>query len=144
VGWRRRWWRSGTERETAEGFAAVWREPAAEVGAGGDDAGRINVAVDLCPPSVGVGRPRAGAGILRCMNPVPAHERSLQVVIYREGDGFVVQCLNVDVASDGATEAEARANILEALELYFDEPAAQADYQPVADAHVERLILKSA
>lgn len=71
-------------------------------------------------------------------------QRSLQVVIYREGDGFVAQCLNVDVASDGVTEAEARANILEALELYFEEPAADADYQPVGDAHVEQLILKSA
>jgi hypothetical protein len=49
-----------------------------------------------------------------CMNVGRAHERSLQVVIYREGDGFVAQCLNV------------------------------ADYQPVADAHVEHLILKSA
>ena len=72
------------------------------------------------------------------------NQRSLQVVIYREGDGFVAQCLNVDVASDGATEAEARTNIREALELYFDEPDTEADYQPVADAHVEQLILKSA
>jgi predicted RNase H-like HicB family nuclease len=78
------------------------------------------------------------------MSPGPAAERSLQVVIYREGDGFVAQCLNVDVASDGATEDEARANIRQALELYFDEPEAPADYQPVADAHVEHLILKSA
>jgi predicted RNase H-like HicB family nuclease len=73
-----------------------------------------------------------------------AVDRTLQVVIYREGDGFVAQCLNVDVATDGATEAEARANILEALELYFDEPDAPMDYQPVADAHVEQLTLKSA
>ena len=71
-----------------------------------------------------------------------ADERSLQVVIYRESDGFVAQCLNVDVASDGATEAEARANIREALELYFEEP--EADYQTVGDAHIEQLILKSA
>jgi predicted RNase H-like HicB family nuclease len=84
------------------------------------------------------------AGIMPGMNAGHTRERSLQVVIYREGDGFVAQCLNVDVASDGATEAEARANILEALELYFDEPAAEADYQPVGDAHVEHLTLQSA
>jgi predicted RNase H-like HicB family nuclease len=78
------------------------------------------------------------------MSLAQAVDRSLQVVIYREGDGFVAQCLNVDVASDGATEAEARANILEALELYFDEPEASADYQTVADAHIEQLTLKSA
>jgi predicted RNase H-like HicB family nuclease len=74
----------------------------------------------------------------------PIVDRSVQVVIYREGDGFVAQCLNVEVASDGDTEAEARANILEALELYFDEPEAPADYPLIADAHVERLTLKSA
>ena len=73
-----------------------------------------------------------------------ALERDLQVVIYREGDGFVARCLNVDVASEGATEADARANILEALELYFEEPAALEDYHAVGDAHVEHLILKSA
>jgi len=84
------------------------------------------------------------AGILLCMSAGHTHERSLQVVIYREGEGFVAQCLNVDVASDGATQAEARANILEALELYFGEPAAEADYQPVGDAHVEHLTLESA
>jgi predicted RNase H-like HicB family nuclease len=78
------------------------------------------------------------------MSPGHDAERSLQVVIYREGDGFVAQCLNVDVASDGSTEAEARANILQALELYFDEPEGPTEYQPVADAHVEQLILKSA
>jgi predicted RNA binding protein YcfA (HicA-like mRNA interferase family) len=57
--------------------------------------------------------------------------RSLQVVIYREGDGFVAQCLNVDVASDGDTEDQARDNIREALELYFDEPDAVAAWTPV-------------
>jgi predicted RNase H-like HicB family nuclease len=73
-----------------------------------------------------------------------AQERDLQVVIYREGDGVVARCLNVDVASQGATEAEARANILEALHLYFEEPAAREDYQPIGDAHVEHLIRKNA
>lgn len=71
-------------------------------------------------------------------------QRSLQVVIYSEGDGFVAQCLNVDVASDGDTEAEARENVREALELYFDEPDAGDLCQPVGDAHVEQLTPKSA
>ncbi len=35
-------------------------------------------------------------------------QRSLQVVIYREDEAFVAQCLNVDVASDGSTAQEAR------------------------------------
>ena len=66
----------------------------------------------------------------------------MQVVIYPEGDGFVAQCLDVDVASDGATEDEARENLREALELYFEEQAAA--YEPVSEAHVEQLTLKSA
>ncbi len=70
--------------------------------------------------------------------------RTLQVVIYAEADGYVAQCLDVDVASEGATEEEARANIQEALELYFDEPGAQLDLPEVGRAHVEQVTLKSA
>lgn len=69
---------------------------------------------------------------------------TLRVVIYREGDGFVAQCLNVDVASEGATEEEARENIREALELYFEEPSAGAQAVVVGEGHVEELTLKSA
>jgi predicted RNase H-like HicB family nuclease len=69
---------------------------------------------------------------------------TLQVVIYREGDGFVAQCLNVDVASEGATEEEARGNVREALELYFEEPSAEATVASVDEAHVEPLTLTSA
>ena len=71
-------------------------------------------------------------------------QRSVQVVIYREGDTFVAQCLDVDVASDGPTEAEAREGLREALELYFDEPDGAEAFQPVGEAHVEQLTLKSA
>jgi predicted RNase H-like HicB family nuclease len=35
---------------------------------------------------------------------------------------FVAQCLEVDVASQGATEDEALANLREALELYLEDP----------------------
>lgn len=42
--------------------------------------------------------------------------------ISREGDWYVAQCLEVDVASQGETEDEAVANLREALELYFESP----------------------
>ena len=42
--------------------------------------------------------------------------------LWQEGDWFVAQCLEVDVASQGETEAEALANLREALELYFEPP----------------------
>ena len=44
--------------------------------------------------------------------------------IWREGDWFVSQCLEVDVASQGQTEEEALANLREALELHFEPPVA--------------------
>ncbi|GLY18258.1 hypothetical protein LWF15_09480 [Kineosporia rhizophila] len=71
-------------------------------------------------------------------------DRTLQVVVYREDDGFVAQCLNIDVASEGDTETEALSNLREALELYFDDTAETDLFQTVADAHVEQITLKSA
>jgi predicted RNase H-like HicB family nuclease len=41
-----------------------------------------------------------------------------------EDNGYVAQCLEVDVASQGDTVEQALANLKEALELYFEgEPA---------------------
>jgi predicted RNase H-like HicB family nuclease len=44
--------------------------------------------------------------------------------VWKEGDWYVAQCHEVDVASQGETEDEALANLKEALELYFEEPRA--------------------
>lgn len=44
---------------------------------------------------------------------------SFQSIICREGSYYVAQCLDVDVSSFGNTEAEAWANLQEALELYY-------------------------
>jgi len=41
-------------------------------------------------------------------------------LIEREGDGFVSLCPEVDVASQGDTIEQARANLQEALELFFE------------------------
>ena len=41
-------------------------------------------------------------------------------VIEREGDGYVALCPELDVASQGATVDEARANLIEALELFLE------------------------
>ena len=41
-------------------------------------------------------------------------------VVWREGDGYVALCPAVDVASQGATVAEARDNLAEALTLFFE------------------------
>ena len=44
----------------------------------------------------------------------------LTAVIEREGDGYVALCPEVDVASEGDTVAQARENLCEALELFFE------------------------
>jgi predicted RNase H-like HicB family nuclease len=51
-------------------------------------------------------------------------KRSFPATVWREGNWFVAQCLDVDVASQGETEEEALANLKEALELYFEPPRA--------------------
>ena len=47
-------------------------------------------------------------------------ERKLTAIIEREGDGYVSFCPEVDVASQGDTVDEARVNLREALELFFE------------------------
>lgn len=49
-------------------------------------------------------------------------KRTFTASVSREGDWFVAQCLEVDVASQGESEAETLGNLREALELYFEEP----------------------
>ncbi len=46
--------------------------------------------------------------------------RQLTAIIEREGDGYVALCPEVDVASQGDTIEEARENLKEALELFFE------------------------
>ncbi len=46
--------------------------------------------------------------------------RHLTAVIQREGDGYVAQCPELDVASQGDTVESARDNLREAVELFFE------------------------
>ena len=50
--------------------------------------------------------------------------RQLTAIIEREGDGYVALCPDVDIASQGATVGEARDNLKEALELFFETASA--------------------
>ncbi|MBI1852126.1 MAG: type II toxin-antitoxin system HicB family antitoxin [Planctomycetes bacterium] len=47
----------------------------------------------------------------------------LTAIIHREGKGYVALCLELDIASQGRTIEEARANLREALELFFETAA---------------------
>lgn len=46
--------------------------------------------------------------------------RRLTAIIEREDDGYVALCPELDIASQGATVEEARANLTEALTLFFE------------------------
>jgi predicted RNase H-like HicB family nuclease len=68
---------------------------------------------------------------------------NLQTVVYHEGEHYVAQCLNVDVSSFGDSEADALANLQEALELYFED-APVSDAVTVGAAEVRILTLQGA
>ncbi len=46
--------------------------------------------------------------------------KRLTAIIQSEGDGFVSLCPELDIASQGDTIEEARDNLREALELFFE------------------------
>ena len=46
--------------------------------------------------------------------------KQLTAIIEREGSGYVSLCPELDIASQGDTIEEARANLKEALELFFE------------------------
>ena len=64
----------------------------------------------------------SAAGHETRVEPGPGRQgpRELTAIIEREGDGYVALCSEVDVASQGNTVQEARTNLQEALELFFE------------------------
>ncbi len=46
--------------------------------------------------------------------------QKLTAIIEREGDGYVSLCPELDIASQGDTVEQARENLKEALELFFE------------------------
>ena len=47
-------------------------------------------------------------------------KKQLTAIIEREGNGYVSLCPELDIASQGDTIEEARINLREALELFFE------------------------
>ena len=50
--------------------------------------------------------------------------RHLTAIIEREGKGYIALCPELDIASQGDTVDEARNNLKEALELFFETASA--------------------
>lgn len=47
-------------------------------------------------------------------------QQRLTAIIEREDEGFVALCPELDIASQGSSIEDARANLVEALTLFFD------------------------
>jgi predicted RNase H-like HicB family nuclease len=55
------------------------------------------------------------------MNSAPSQEPLLHLLSVREDAGWVMHCLDFDIAAQGVTEAEARRNLLHAIELVYEQ-----------------------
>ena len=55
----------------------------------------------------------------------------LTAAIHQEDNGYVARCLELDVVSQGDTLEEAKANLIEAIELLFEDPADWRAIDPV-------------
>jgi predicted RNase H-like HicB family nuclease len=51
-------------------------------------------------------------------------KQSFSASIWQEGQWYIAQCMQVDVASQGTTEEEALENLRDALQLHFTPPVA--------------------
>ncbi|MDE2802903.1 MAG: type II toxin-antitoxin system HicB family antitoxin [Chloroflexota bacterium] len=50
-------------------------------------------------------------------------KRQFSASVWQEGDWYIAQALEVDVASQGHSEQEALANLQDALQLHFAPPS---------------------
>ncbi|HEV7903140.1 MAG TPA: hypothetical protein VGO96_04800 [Pyrinomonadaceae bacterium] len=51
-------------------------------------------------------------------------KRNFSASVWQEGEWFIAQCIEVDVASQGESEEAALENLRDALELHFTPPVA--------------------
>lgn len=57
----------------------------------------------------------------------------LHAFIWQEGNAWVAQCVDVNIASCGASRDEAKANLIEALQLAREPPADSSFAVPAGD-----------
>jgi predicted RNase H-like HicB family nuclease len=67
-------------------------------------------------------------------------QKQLTAIIEREGDGYVALCPEVDISSQGGSIEEARENLREALELFFETASSSEIQQRLhEDVYVTRV-----
>jgi predicted RNase H-like HicB family nuclease len=63
----------------------------------------------------------------------------LKVHIYKDGEYYTAYCLDNGIATMGRTVAEAKRNIREALELYFEDDGVEVNKRPNREVHTFQL-----
>ena len=67
-------------------------------------------------------------------------KKQLTAIIEREGDGYVSLCPELDIASQGLSIEEAKNNLKEALELFFETASSKEIQQRVhEEVYITRL-----
>jgi predicted RNase H-like HicB family nuclease len=61
--------------------------------------------------------------------------KSVKYIIFKEGKYYVSRCLNVEVSSFGKSIDEAKSNLKEALDLYFEDNL-NTDIQMISDTMI--------
>ncbi len=69
--------------------------------------------------------------------------KKFKYIIYKEGEYFVSQCLNIDISSFGKTVDEAVKNLKEALELYFDDKKNTGEYLNIEEVMIGEAVLNA-
>ncbi len=59
--------------------------------------------------------------------------KNIKYVVYKEGEYYVSQCLNVDVSSFGDSIDEAIVLLKEAVELFFEDEVDSSEYQLIGE-----------
>lgn len=68
--------------------------------------------------------------------------KSIKYIITKEGKFYVSRCLNVEVSSFGKTLDEAKSNLKEALDLYFEDNNERFDLQNITETIIGEMKIK--
>ena len=68
--------------------------------------------------------------------------KSFKYIITKEGKFYVSRCLNVEVSSFGKTIDEAKSNLKEALDLYFEDNNERFDLQIITETIIGEMKIK--
>ncbi|MBK8515232.1 MAG: type II toxin-antitoxin system HicB family antitoxin [Saprospiraceae bacterium] len=68
--------------------------------------------------------------------------KSFKYIITKEGKFYISRCLNVEVSSFGKTLDEAKSNLKEALDLYFEDNNERFDLQNISETIIGEMKIK--